>query len=242
MASELQFVKLDPPERKRIYYFPGRELVIENVSAVCVRPSGTHRIETTYPLAPDGIFYTVQGEGALLGVPMVFVRLAGCGVGCENCDTDYRVTGRLTAEQIAARVLTVRGGARWVWVTGGEPADHDLAPLLKLLWSAQKVALATSGHKPLGPAGRRWVDFVSVSPHGTPADLVLTGGAQLNLVPGLNGLRLADWEAFDAGRFAHRYATPLYGSAESLAECLRWVGGHAGWRLGVQAHKAWGLP
>lgn len=41
-----EFTKLDPPERKRTYHFPGRSLTVENVSAICVRPSGTHRLET----------------------------------------------------------------------------------------------------------------------------------------------------------------------------------------------------
>ncbi len=44
--TNLQFTKLDPPERKRAYYFPGGKVEIENVTAICVRQSGTHRIET----------------------------------------------------------------------------------------------------------------------------------------------------------------------------------------------------
>lgn len=39
--------KLDPPERSRTYHFPGREQVtLTDVVALCVRPSGTHRLET----------------------------------------------------------------------------------------------------------------------------------------------------------------------------------------------------
>lgn len=43
-----------------------------------------------YAIAPNGVFPTVQGEGAMLGVPTLFVRLAGCSVGCAGCDIDYR--------------------------------------------------------------------------------------------------------------------------------------------------------
>jgi hypothetical protein len=46
MNNELSFAKLNPPERKRTYHFPSGKLSIENVTAICVRPSGTHRLET----------------------------------------------------------------------------------------------------------------------------------------------------------------------------------------------------
>lgn len=203
-------------------------------------------IETTYPLARDGVFATIQGEGALLGLPTVFVRLAGCSVGCPQCDTDYRVHERLTAREIRSRVEAVRGSAEWVWVTGGEPADYDLWSLLEEMRLCGRVALATSGTKPLGGAGCL-LDFLSVSPHGTPAGLKLVCGAQINLVPGLNGLRLADWDTFDASGFVHRYVTPLWiemrdHSYSNDEECIEWVRNHYGWRLGVQAHELWGLP
>lgn len=51
----LEFTKLDPPERRRVYHFPGGKVEIENVAAVCVRSSGTHRIETA-----DGKKYIVN--------------------------------------------------------------------------------------------------------------------------------------------------------------------------------------
>lgn len=192
-----------------------------------------------YPLANPGVFRTVQGEGHLLGVPMTFVRLGGCSVACSGCDTNYTVASRATAAEIAVKIRDL-GRTEWVFVTGGEPADYDLFPLLEELRLCGRSALVTSGHKTLGSA--RWlVDFLSVSPHRTPAELVVTTGSQINLVPGLSGLRLADWEGFDFSGFTHCYVTPLYGSAESLAECLAWLETHPGWRLGCQAHKQWGL-
>ncbi len=43
----LDFTEINPPERKRTYHFAGGTVEIPNVSRVCVRPSGNHRIETT---------------------------------------------------------------------------------------------------------------------------------------------------------------------------------------------------
>jgi 7-carboxy-7-deazaguanine synthase len=203
-------------------------------------------LSVTYPLSREGVFRTIQGEGSLLGVPMVFVRLAGCSVGCAHCDTDYRVHERLSAAEIGARVQAlVRGSAGWVWVTGGEPADYNLEPLLYALRSCGFVALATSGAKLLGNASR-FVYFLSVSPHGTPEQLVVRQGSQINLVPGLNGLRLSDWLTFDASGFPDRWVTPLWNTQadrpERVAECLEFLASRPDWRLGVQAHKLWGLP
>ena len=61
-----------------------------------------------FPLAPNGIFSTIQGEGDLLGEPMVFVRLAGCPVNCIGCDTNYSVAERLTDTEIVLRALELK--------------------------------------------------------------------------------------------------------------------------------------
>ena len=203
---------------------------------------------SSYPLAKNGVFRTIQGEGALLGVPMVFVRLGGCSIGCQQCDTDYRVHERLTAEEIVERVLPLigDGDVTWVWVTGGEPADH---PLTDLLWSFQhrycKTALATSGSKDLRGADK-WLDFLSVSPHGKPGDLSVLPGSvhryvetQINLVPGLNGLQLSDWVLSGLSDWKHRWVTPM--DSAHVPECMAFVQENPGWRLGIQAHKTWGV-
>jgi 7-carboxy-7-deazaguanine synthase len=207
--------------------------------------------EPTYPLAKPGVFRTVQGEGVLLGVPMVFVRLAGCSVGCPECDTDYRVRSRATADDIARRVVEEADGAEWVWVTGGEPTDHDLAPLVAAVKKyGFRVALATSGVKPVprGDAagvGLCGFDFVSVSPHRVDGSWVLRRGEQLNFVPELNGL---DWHAMDGvdvSGFAHKFITPVWdnetGRARQVRDCADWLAAHRGWRLGIQAHRYWGV-
>lgn len=44
--TDLKFLRIDPPERKRIYVFPSGQVIFENVVEICVRPSGTHRLVT----------------------------------------------------------------------------------------------------------------------------------------------------------------------------------------------------
>jgi organic radical activating enzyme len=180
-----------------------------------------------YPLAPNGIFASVQGEGHLLGTPMVFVRLAGCSVGCPTCDTDYRVDRRATARAIADEVGHIAGNAHWAWVTGGEPTDHDLTDLRHALGqTGLSLAIATSGVRPVPHA---W-DWISVSPHlpGKPAQW---SGHEVKLVAGLNGLDLATCDDRDYLSFPYRFASDP-----------AWVQSRHGWRVNVQAQKVWHLP
>lgn len=47
MQEKIEMQALSPPEKSRTYHFPGGEMLrLENVVAVCVRSSGTHRLET----------------------------------------------------------------------------------------------------------------------------------------------------------------------------------------------------
>ena len=70
------------------------------------------------------IFYSIQGEGALVGVPSVFVRTSGCNLRCVWCDTPYTSWqpegDELPLDDILSRV-DEHPQARHVVLTGGEP-------------------------------------------------------------------------------------------------------------------------
>jgi 7-carboxy-7-deazaguanine synthase len=76
------------------------------------------------------IFYSVQGEGMWTGTPAVFVRLAGCNLSCDFCDTDYAVKELMSVEEALRRVRDVAAHCPMVVLTGGEPLAQEETPAL----------------------------------------------------------------------------------------------------------------
>ncbi len=115
------------------------------------------------------IFRSLQGEGDAVGFPTVFVRLTGCPLRCQYCDTAYAFGGGewMTLDEILA---TVQGHAtRHVCVTGGEPlAQANCLPLLQRLCDAGfKVSLETSGALPVDQVDARVARVVDVKTPGS---------------------------------------------------------------------------
>lgn len=119
------------------------------------------------PLA-DPLFFSLQGEGASIGRPSVFVRLMGCSVGCAWCDTKYSWSGSPVAEETISGILDFCGrhdGAQVV-VTGGEPLESPkFAALVESLHRAGlRVEVETAGHVPPSEDALERVDQWNVSP------------------------------------------------------------------------------
>lgn len=93
------------------------------------------------------IFHSLQGESNTVGRPTVFIRLTGCPLRCQYCDTAYAFTGGVMYEldQVLKEVESY--SASYVTVTGGEPlAQAACAPLLTALCdNGYIVSLETSG-------------------------------------------------------------------------------------------------
>ena len=93
------------------------------------------------------IFYSLQGESSTVGLPTVFVRLTGCPLRCQYCDTEYAFYGgeKQSIEDILTTVASYK--AVNVCVTGGEPlAQKSCIPLLTALCDeGYKVSLETAG-------------------------------------------------------------------------------------------------
>jgi 7-carboxy-7-deazaguanine synthase len=115
------------------------------------------------------IFHSLQGEADTVGFPTVFVRLTGCPLRCQFCDTAYAFHGGewQSIEQVIARVAAFR--PRYVCVTGGEPlAQKNCLPLLAQLCDANyRVSLETSGAMPLADVDPRVSRVVDVKTPGS---------------------------------------------------------------------------
>lgn len=96
------------------------------------------------------IFYSIQGEGATCGRAAVFIRLGGCSLGCRWCDTKYAWHGGQAWEVAALVAALCAYPARRVVVTGGEPFEQDLAPLLAALrHQGYTIEIETAAFVPL---------------------------------------------------------------------------------------------
>lgn len=93
------------------------------------------------------IFFSLQGESRSVGFPTVFVRLTGCPLRCNYCDTEYAFSGGewMTLAQVMAQVASY--GVHHVCVTGGEPLAQRTCLLLltQLCDAGYEVSLETSG-------------------------------------------------------------------------------------------------
>lgn len=96
------------------------------------------------------IFYSVQGEGASCGRATAFVRLGGCSLGCQWCDSKYTWRGGSLWDITAIVEAVTAFPARRVVVTGGEPFEQDIAGLLQALRDAGfTIEIETAGFAPL---------------------------------------------------------------------------------------------
>ena len=135
-----------------------------NLTAADVDAGGnTRRLKITE------IFFSLQGEAHTVGFPTVFVRLTGCPLRCQYCDTAYAFYGGewMTIDGVLARVAEF--APRYVCVTGGEPlAQKNCLPLLNGLCDASyQVSLETSGAMPLADVDARVIRVVDVKTPGS---------------------------------------------------------------------------
>lgn len=95
------------------------------------------------------IFKSIDGEGIRVGYPVTFIRLAGCNLRCNYCDTKYSYEDEkfteMTPQEIYIQVYKL-GGKR-ITLTGGEPLIHrDVKVLVDLLiQKGYEVNIETNG-------------------------------------------------------------------------------------------------
>jgi len=115
------------------------------------------------------IFFSLQGESATVGYPTVFVRLTGCPLRCQYCDTEYAFQGGEWMSLAAILEQVTPYQTHYVTVTGGEPlAQKNCQDLLSQLCDADyHVSLETSGAVDIADVDTRVIKVMDLKTPGS---------------------------------------------------------------------------
>lgn len=115
------------------------------------------------------IFFSLQGETSLVGLPTVFIRLTGCLLRCGYCDTSYAFSGgkNYSIDEVLSEIKKYK--TRYCTVTGGEPlAQKECIDLLKQLCDeGYIVSLETSGALDISQVDPRVIKIVDIKTPGS---------------------------------------------------------------------------
>ncbi len=182
------------------------------------------------------VFYSVQGEGKYVGTAAVFVRLSGCTMGCAWCDTKYaqKVNFELSPSEILE--LIQQYPAKTVIITGGEPTEQNIAPLLKILnENGFEIHLETNGAHDIDTS---LIYCVTVSPKKHPLESMLKKADVIKLVVDGN---LSDKEILEYKKYANAkttlYLQPEGNKQENTRLCLKIIQENPSIKLSLQLHK-----
>jgi organic radical activating enzyme len=187
----------------------------------------------------------MQGEGIDTGMPTVFVRLAGCSMGCSFCDEGKDTLSHSQVEDTHLVELVKKNAnkdgvfVKNVVITGGEPLEQDIIEFVKALKRNHfRVGIETNGSIELGDLVF-YFDVVSLSPKVAFDKCKVTDCTNLKILfPYIKGITAESYKDLRAQR---RYIQPIWESVsnkKALKEVERL--GYP-WRLGLQVHKYIGL-
>jgi organic radical activating enzyme len=108
------------------------------------------------------IFESIQGEGPAMGRPSTFVRLAGCNLTCQGCDTDRKSSFQLSLHELEKRIT-----GRMVVITGGEPTVQmeELSQFIEILHGRGKeIHIESNGTNPIPQRILSMIHYAVISP------------------------------------------------------------------------------
>lgn len=184
------------------------------------------------------IFYSLQGEGHFTGTPAIFIRLSGCNLKCDFCDTQHQSYTEISEEEIIMRIAEYN--TAHIVITGGEPTLQLTASLVEKLHLAGKfVQIETNGAIPLSHELLRSIDWITCSPkYGKlPA---LQRIDELKVV--FDYRNAGELSIFDNIAASQCYLQPcdrndtIYNQT-NVASCVKYILEHPKWKLSLQTHK-----
>lgn len=195
------------------------------------------------PLMED--FYTIQGEGYHTGKPAYFLRVGGCDIGCQWCDTKMswnpNIHTLISIDEIVRRVKQLPVQA--VVITGGEPTTYNLEPLTSLLKQNNiQTFIETSGaYKLTG----NW-DWICFSPkkHNNPDKEFYQVAHELKVI--IFDDSDFEWAEKNAALMHPKsklYLQPEWSRYEhNIMKIVDYVKMNPKWNISLQIHKFMHIP
>ena len=183
------------------------------------------------------IFYSLQGEGGRQGAASIFIRLSGCNLKCDFCDTDFSEGKIMSLEQILSQIKHFP--CQWIVWTGGEPTlqlTDDCLLFFKRAGFHQ--AIESNGSSSLSAL----LDYTVVSPKNImncanpQVDEIRLPVRENDSIPPIESLPQAE----------HYFLSPVFtkNHAETNANidyCVKFIKQNPQWRLSLQMHKLIGI-
>lgn len=192
------------------------------------------------------IFYSLQGEGARIGTPTIFIRLKGCKAkhACFKagikCDTEFESGSEWEIQSILDWIKQNAPQCKEITWTGGEPTDQLNEEIVQYFKeNGYFQAIETSGLNPV-PVG---IDFICVSPK--VAEHVIAK----NFPKGVDELRYVRHAGQSIPQPSicadHLWISPHSDgfdiNSENLKHCINLCIENGKWKLSLQNHKLWNI-
>lgn len=185
------------------------------------------------------IFYSIQGEGAQVGVPCIFIRLHGCNLSCSFCDEDLHkgTFAQLSFDAILKQIKQFP--SYHIVITGGEPTLNDLNGFIEYLQAYMySVAVETNGYNFSNIASANWVTYSpknwdNIEQHGyDEVKFIVNKKSKMEKILNFKSYKpiyIQPQNEKDKPNF------------ENLNFCIAFVKNHPNYILSVQLHKFLGV-
>ncbi len=191
-------------------------------------------------LKVNEIFYSLQGEGGRQGEASVFIRLSGCNLNCDFCDTEFESGVWMDLDEIMLKIKDFP--CKWIIWTGGEPSlQLNNEVLLFFREKGYKQAVESNGCFPFPSL----LDYTVCSPKGNPVYAKIKNEKVDEVrIPVRIGDRIPLISEMPQADFY--FLSPVFESEEEItaanvAFCVEEIKKNPMWRLSLQMHKLIGI-